>query len=157
MTKIEVKKARNGKGIFAEKNFRPGETVMEIKGKLFHYRTLLNNPGPFSDNSFRFSEDYYLSPAGQKGDYLNHSCQPNSRVEKRGKKLYLIVINEISRGKEILLDYSTILTPEDVWTMKCNCGSRNCRKIIKEYGSLPQALKSFYLKENIIPKYIQKL
>ena len=56
------------------------------------------------DNTFRFHEDYFLSPRGELGDFLNHSCKPNAYVLKKKNKLFIYSLNDISLGDEILID-----------------------------------------------------
>src|SRR6185503_2336041 len=138
---LEIKNAKNGKGIFANRTFKKGQTLFEVRGQRRHFAYVNLRPGTFQDNTFRFSHDYYLSPAGQLGDFLNHSCEPNAGIVKQNNKLYVIAIENIVKGNEIAIDYSTILGRDDSWTMSCKCGSPRCRRIIKSFSSLPKSLK----------------
>lgn len=45
---------------------------------------------------------------------------------------------------------------EDNWTMKCNCGDKDCRKIIKDFKHLPRSTKEKYIKLGIVPDYVKK-
>jgi SET domain-containing protein len=65
----------------------------------------------------------------------------------------LVAIKNIQKGEEITWDYSTTMKNDD-WTMMCQCGAKNCRKIIKEFKFLPKERKLFYQKTGIIPQYI---
>lgn len=151
---VEVRRARNGKGIFAKKKFKAGETIFHIKGKLFHYTILIERGGKFQDNTYRFAEETYLSPQGELGEFVNHSCEPNSKVVKKNNKLFLVAFKDIPKGKEITFDYSTVLAADDIWTMKCNCGAKTCRGIVRKYTRLPKKLLKDYIAEEIIPRYI---
>lgn len=154
---LAVKQARNGLGIFTETAFTPGQTIFRINGTRRHYTTLLKREGAFLDNCFRVSENYYLSPEGHIGVYLNHSCEPNARVVKEGGKLYVRSINHIPTNTEILIDYSTITASDDIWTMHCNCGAVTCRKIIRNFVRLPKALQKKYTTLLIVPDYIAQI
>lgn len=109
------------------------------------------------DNCFRISENYYLSPEGYIGVYQNHSCTPNARVEKRGKRLFVVALSPIRTDEEVLIDYSTITAGDDIWTMRCNCGQATCRGTIRTWTKLPRPLQQHYAQERILPKYIQNL
>jgi len=67
---------------------------------------------------------YVLMQAPSK--FVNHSCEPNTYV----KNAQDIALRNIKKGEEITTDYS--INGVDEWELKCNCGSKNCRKIV--YG-----------------------
>lgn len=58
--------------------------------------------------------------------FLNHSCSPNVGV--RGE-ITFVAMRDIKVGEELTIDYAMIEN-EDYPEMKCNCGARNCRKVI---------------------------
>ncbi len=151
----KVKKGRNGLGIFAAKNFQPAQIIVEITGNPVHWEKLLNIGGIILDNAFRFDENHYLSPDGI-GNYLNHSCDPNVGIIKKNNRLFLKSIRGIKSGEEIAFDYSTLVGDDDIWTMKCNCGAKTCRKRIKNFGSLPVPTKDRYRKAGVVPSFIEK-
>jgi len=151
---LEVKRAKNGKGIFTKRPLKQSQVVFEVVGERKHYQNVNKKGGTFQDNTFRFSKDYYLSPAGKLGDYLNHSCDPNAGVKKKNNKLYIVAMDNIKKGSEIVIDYSTILAGDDSWTMCCSCKSRNCRKVIKDFHSLPKNLQERYKDLGVVPKHI---
>lgn len=154
---LTVKKSRNGQGIYTTKNFKPAEALFHIQGKRKHYTTLLSRGGTFLDNCFRISENYYLSPEGYIGVYLNHSCEPNARVVKKGSRLFVRAITDIPTDTEVLIDYSTITAGDDIWTMRCNCGSITCRKLVKNFSKLPHTLREKYKTLHIVPAYIANI
>jgi uncharacterized protein len=157
MTSLTIKKTRNRYGLFTEESITAGTVVDQIKGKIFDYRVLLNVGGNFLNNCIRFGELTYLSPQGYDFEFINHSCNPNCRIEKRRGKLYLIALKNIPKDSELFFDYSTITASDDIWTMKCNCGEKACRKIIKNYTKLPKPILQHYLDNKIVPDYILKL
>jgi SET domain-containing protein len=151
---VVVKKSRIGKGLFATRRFTRGEMVLPIIGRIVHWKELYRRGGTFQNNTFRFDAEHYLSPRGEIGEFINHSCEPSARVTKRKDRLYLVAISTIRPGEEIFFDYSTNLAADDIWTMKCRCGALSCRKIIRAYTKLPSKLRQYYLKRGIIPRYI---
>lgn len=153
---LRVEKSKNGYGIFAKKDFLKGEKVFEIKGELMTLNEDEVVDKKNRDNAFRFSKDEYISPQGEIGDFLNHSCAPNSGIIKMGNKLLLVAVRNIKRGEEITMDYSTIIAEDDIWEMNCHCGEKNCRSIIRNFGALNKELKEKYLNLGIVPDYISQ-
>lgn len=156
MSKLKVMASYlGGVGAFANRNYKFGETITEIRGNVIHWRTVLSLGGVIQDNTFRFSAEYYLSPDGM-GNYLNHSCDPNAGIYKEQGKLFLKSIRQITFGEEVVFDYSTILGDDDIWTMKCRCGTSFCRNIIKNFGSLPERIQAKYFFKGMVHSAIIK-
>lgn len=151
---LRVEKSRNGYGIFTKKDFSKNEEIFEIKGKLMALNEDEDIDEKIRNNAFRFSKDEYISPQGEIGDFLNHSCNPNSGIIKQNGKLFVIALENIKKDEEITMDYSTIIADDDIWEMNCNCGEKECRSIIKNFGALSKKLKEKYLNLGIVPDYI---
>jgi len=151
---LSIKKSKNGNGVFAKKNFKIGEVVIELKGTLITCYLDDDIDEQTRSNTIRYSNEKFLNPKGELGELINHSCNPNSKIVKKGKKLFIIAIEPILKNTEVLFDYSTIIANDDIWTMRCNCGSKNCRKIIKSFNLLPKSIQSNYIKSKIVPKHI---
>lgn len=100
------------------------------------------------------NENTFVGPSGGLDDLINHSCSPNSGIKIHGKKAILIAIRNIKKNEEITCDYSTITN--DNWKMKCRCESKNCRKVIKKFKTLPKRLQNKYIKLGIVGNYILK-
>lgn len=151
---LEVKKSRNGKGIFAKRKFKTGDTIFQVVGRFITGDVDEALDDTERDNAFRYDKDRYISPKGRIGDYLNHSCEPNARVVKKNKKLFIVAAQPIVRGEEVLIDYSTIIASDDIWSMRCNCGSKQCRGIVRQFHKLSKNTKENYLQSGMVPKYI---
>ncbi len=149
-----IKKARNGLGIFTRRKFLADETIFEVTGKFVTCDEDDNLDQKTRDNTYRYDEERYISPQGRIGDFLNHSCDPNAKVVKRNKKLFIVALCPIPHGVEVVFDYSTILASDDIWKMNCNCGSTYCRKVIKKFNSLPKQLQKKYISQDMVPSYI---
>src|SRR5207237_1215753 len=117
---------------------------------------LWDRGGAFADNCFRFGPETYLDPGDENGRFVNHSCEPNAGIRKSNNQLFLFAAQSIGSGDEILIDYSTILGDDDIWTMRCKCGSPACRRTIRRFGSLPLNLKRRYVRQGLVPRYIIK-
>ncbi len=153
MNNLIVKVTKNGKGVFANREFRERELIIKFKGKIF---TLEELPNPYclvDDHYVQIEENLYLGPSGGLDDFINHSCDPNSGLVIDNKDFMLIAIKNIKSSEEITWDYSTTMD-EDDWGMDCNCDMRRCRGRIRDFKYLPRDLQRRYIKYGIVPKYI---
>jgi len=111
-----------GKGVFAARDFKKGEIVLD-----------------WSDSPILTSEQAEV-PEGKKYIYygkdkrilvkpparfVNHSCDPNTFI----RDFFGIAKRDIKKGEEITEDYSKENNP--YLKIKCNCGSKNCKRIVK--------------------------
>lgn len=151
---LVVKKSRNGKGIFAEREFAPGEVLFEVTGRFISGDEDEDISGTDRDNAFRFDEDSYITPGDSIGAFLNHSCEPNAKVVKKDDRLFVVAADAVHKGAEVLIDYSTITAADDTWEMPCNCGNETCRGVVKSFDKLPAALRAAYQKRGMVPEYI---
>lgn len=154
---IYIKDARNGKGVFTQKKILPEKIILEIKGVFLACNEDDEIDEETRNNAFRYDDDLYISPGKEIANFINHSCEPNAKVVKNNKKLFIYSILPILKNEEVLFDYSTILARDDVWEMECNCGSQKCRKVVKQFKKLAPKLKEKYIKEEIVPDFILKI
>ena len=154
---LTVRPVRNGHGIVTAKPFRQGAMIIEIKGKIvtaddvWGYWEIDPRLG---ENCFRYDEELYLDPNGEIGQYANHSCNPNGGIITKGRRLILKAIAPIAAGEEVTHDYSTLLGADDGWTMRCNCGESNCRRVVGNIGKLPASTVRTYRRLGIVPDFI---
>jgi uncharacterized protein len=155
---LVVKESKNGFGLFTRHAFQVGDMIFQVQGKVYTWRQIDTVQSmTFRDNLFRFSENTCISPEGELGAFLNHSCMPNSKVVKTKNGLHIEAVRSMQKGEEVCIDYATILAADDIWKMACNCGEVNCRKVIKKYTSLPKNLQQLYKISGILPSYILKI
>lgn len=154
---FEVKKTRNGKGVFTRVGFSPEKRLFEVKGRFVTCDEDDEMDETERSNAYRYNQDFYISPKGRLADMVNHSCTPNAKVVKDKDKLYVYSISTILKGSEVFIDYSTITAGDDIWTMKCNCGSDKCRKIVKNFAKLSKKTQDTYKKNKIVPDFILKI
>lgn len=128
MNDLVIKDSKiNGKGIFANRDFKKGEVV--IKWDVSH-KLDKKDIEKISENEKKYvvfnGGDYILMQSPAR--YVNHSCNANTMPKNQTD----IAIRDIRKGEEITSDYSKDLVPG--FEMKCECGYNNCRKIIKFSG-----------------------
>lgn len=150
MTKNFVTKESgvHGKGAFATKDFKKGDTLFIFKGRVYK-RDNKNVKDAFANpNSIGIDKNTWIDPIGSF-HFINHSCDPNMSI--RGKVTF-VALKNIKKGEELMFDYS-INEADPRWHMKCNCGARNCRKLIKSIQSLPTRTYQHYFP--FIPTYFR--
>ena len=161
MKSLILKKTKRGLGVFANRNFIRGDILLEFKGKIIFWpgnelpKDVPSNYNPDQDHYLQLEKDVYMGPSGKIDDSVNHSCGPNSGIIFKGKRIFLVTRHPINRGEEITWDYSTDMD-EDEWVMKCSCGDKNCRKMIKDFKYLPLDLQNKYIREGIVAPFILK-
>ena len=132
MKLYRVKKSNIDKrGLYASKNIKTGEKIIEYIGRLIGKKEAETN------SKFDNKKDIYLFNINEKwdldGDYpwntarlINHSCNPNCEVEGKGLKLWISAIKDIKKGEELSYDYGFSYSKEDLKNFVCKCGSVNC-------------------------------
>ena len=112
-----------GKGVFANSDFKQGDIIMKWDASMIlTEKEAKKIPKRYKKYLVFYKGRYIMVQSPEK--YLNHSCEPNS---KEGN-LCDIAIKNIKKGKEITTDYS-VDTPHH-YKMKCACKSKDCRKVI---------------------------
>lgn len=91
---------------------------------------------------------------------FNHSCNPNAYLRGQNE---MIALREIQPLEEITYDYSPTINYNDAkfeevgiekWTCKCECGAVNCRGIIDQFKTLPEARRDFYITHRYLQNYM---
>ena len=135
--RIEVRNSPiHGKSLYAKEPFKKGETFSAITDVQAGDFTVM------SDEEFRaYTETVdswnavYLGnglhkvgtlvPEDDPSNFGNHSCEPNAAPIEDG----LVALRDIEVGQELTIDYAQV-SPAS-WQMRCSCGARHCRKIVR--------------------------
>lgn len=120
-----IKKSKiDGSGVFASRDFKAGEIVLKwnvsnkiTKNKIKHISS--------SDKKYisYFDGSCFLMQPPER--FVNHSCDPNTFP----KDFCDIAKRDIKKGEEITTNYLDVCNEIN---MKCNCGSKNCKGVIKK-------------------------
>lgn len=119
-----------GRGLFAVKPIKKGEIVAIKGGHVIDWKTFKKHEKLIGASYLQIADNFVLAPL-KKSEvekvmmFLNHSCNPNVGV--RGNIIF-VAMRDIKAGKELTTDYAMI--DDDNYRMRCNCGARNCRKIV---------------------------
>ena len=154
---VTVRPVRNGRGMVALRAFEIDDLICRIRGRIVTPKVVWGywkTDPRRGANCYRFDSELYLDPEGEIGVFSNHSCNPNARLVRTASGLQLRALKKIVVGREITHDYSTQTGADDIWTMKCNCGERNCRGKVTSVAKLPAAVLRRYQRLGAIPAFI---
>lgn len=144
---FEIRDTPKGQGLFAREFIPNGGLILTFRGPRLEEMP----PGP--DLFLQVGPNQYIGPSGGADDYPNHSCEPNGVVLLEPTPC-LISLEDIHPGEEITFDYSlTCADPQ--WSMTCNCGAPNCRRLIGPYWDMPQSLRDRYEALGFTPAYLR--
>jgi SET domain-containing protein len=135
-------------GVFAAEDIASGELIFQLTGRVITLEEVLAK-GSQQANPVQIGTHTYID-VESPGVFINHSCEPNSGIVG---DVRLLALRNITAGEQICMDYSTTMS-EDLWTMKCLCGSAKCRDIVRDFDHLPPELKARYLHLNIVQAFI---
>lgn len=125
-----------GLGVVAIKDISKGENVGVLGGVTVPVSEIKEYWKAMGHVGIQFDDNFFIVPTNrkeleQKGVF-NHSCNPNCGFDGSIK---LVAIKDISAGEELTFDYafceSLIVEEDSLNDFECNCGSENCRKLIK--------------------------
>lgn len=137
---LEVKDSSiQGMGVFTKVSVKRGDTIIiNIDANQQHYESEVYNDAEFEEfkseclrngvewDSVALGNGRHRAAIASRAEhpenYVNHSCDPNTDLEH-------VALRDIEAGGELTVDYSLI--SDDNWDMQCNCGSENCRGIVK--------------------------
>ncbi len=132
--RIEVRGSDiEGRGLFAREPIAAGEFIWqkEADERAYTQAEIEALPAEQQKNFYNYSYQvapdlFYGTPegkAGDDGDYMNHSCDPNTWFEPDGS---MSARRNIEMDDEITYDYATSESRSD-FSLACRCGSALCR------------------------------
>jgi len=145
---VSVQKSKFGKGLFATVDIPKNTIVTRVTGRRMNFAETIALEEKESHTLQTGPDQYILCEPPFL--YSNHSCDPNCGLTPN---LEMITLEPIKKGQELFWDYSTSML-ERHWTMRCSCGSANCRGIITDFDLLPQELQTSYIHRNIVLPFI---
>jgi len=120
----------HGKGLFAVRSIKQGEIVAAKGGHIFNGKTLARVERRVGPAEIMIADDLFIGPVSKRERsgamlFLNHSCAPNVGIQGQ---IVMVALRNIRSGEELTIDYA--MTDDYGYKMKCDCGAKNCRKII---------------------------
>lgn len=129
-TEVRNDKSIQGKGFFAKRAIKKGEIVFIKSGHIVDGQTAKKLEGRLGEYCLQIEDNFFVCPTDDEEVksttiYINHSCQPN--VGAAGQ-ISFIALRDISAGEELCADYA--MTTARPYSLKCSCGTNDCRRII---------------------------
>jgi hypothetical protein len=146
-----------GLGAFAKTLILRGTTIHSFSGPRISFRDVLAKGDrqcwPLqiapADSGLAYVDLDNDSP----GCFVNHSCDPNAAIIDDSN---LVAIRDIYPDMEVRYDYSTTML-ERSFEMECRCGSRRCRKVVRDFDTLPIPTQRYYIREGFLCSFIRPL
>ncbi|XP_068662721.1 histone-lysine N-methyltransferase ASHH3 isoform X2 [Aristolochia californica] len=144
-----VKTEKCGYGLLADEDIKQGEFVIEYVGEVIDDKTCEER---LWDMKHRGETNFYLCEInrdmvidatykGNKSRYINHSCQPNTEMQKwridGETRIGIFSTRDIKKGEDLTYDYRFVQFGAD---QDCHCGALGCRR---KLGSKPSKPKDF--------------
>ncbi len=129
--KVETRKSTiSGKGTFTKTSIKKGELIIAWGGDIIDFNTWKKLPENVKWLDLQIDDNLVLSSRDLKnvgeGDYINHSCEPNSGIKGQ---IFLVTMKDINKNEEITFDYAMVVSGHK-FRMECNCMSKSCRKVV---------------------------
>ena len=137
------------KGVILNKDVKTDEIIFRFVGRRIKNELI---PWHYGRTWLQIGYLEFIIPTpGTAGSYLNHSCDPNVGIKGRNT---IVAMRPIKKGEEVTMDYA-LSDSLPLWHMSCNCGAKNCRKVIKPYQDLSYQRQRKYVKYT--SKYIKDM
>lgn len=143
-----IKTEKCGSGLEAEEDIRQGDFVIEYVGEVIDDKTCeerlwkMKHRGETNFYLCEINRDMVIDATykGNKSRYINHSCQPNTEMQKwtidGETRIGIFASRDIKKGEELTYDYQFVQFGAD---QDCYCGADACRQ---KLGNKPNKLKS---------------
>lgn len=130
------------KGLFATQNIKKGELVIEYVGEKIDNeeadRRERINDETGTTYIFVYEDGTFCvdgAVGGNDSRYVNHSCNPNMRIDFVDGHINYYANRDIKAGEELTIDYAYDYEPG--YIAPCFCKSSNCRGMINSYPGSP--------------------
>jgi len=112
-----------GKGLFAAQDIKKGTRIIQYLGAKITKEESARRLAQGNAYIFAFNERYDIDGKTLKNTarYINHSCDPNCRVESTTRTLWIVALRDIAEGEELSYNYGY-----DAKKYVCTCGAKNC-------------------------------
>ncbi|XP_077230459.1 histone-lysine N-methyltransferase ASHH3-like isoform X2 [Tasmannia lanceolata] len=132
-----VKTEKCGLGLVADEDIKQGEFVIEYVGEVIDDKTCeerlwgMKRRGETNFYLCEINRDMVIDATykGNKSRFINHSCQPNTEMQKwridGETRIGIFATRNIKRGEDVTYDYQYVQFGAD---QECHCGALGCRQ-----------------------------
>ena len=138
--RVQVRRSGvHGKGVFALRPIRAGETIIEYVGERITSKEALrrhpHDPAQPNHTFYFHIDDRHVIDANVGGNaarWINHACDTNCEADEQDGRVFIKALRDIAPGEELFYDYGLIIderyTPKLKKEYECRCGSPKCRR-----------------------------
>nr|XP_043632350.1 histone-lysine N-methyltransferase ASHH3-like isoform X2 [Erigeron canadensis] len=132
-----VQTEKCGSGVVAEEDIMQGEFVIEYVGEVIDDKTCeerlwrMKRQGETNFYLCEINRDMVIDATfkGNKSRYINHSCSPNTEMQKwridGETRIGIFATRDIKTGEHLTYDYQFVQFGAD---QDCHCGAVDCRR-----------------------------
>ncbi|PID51833.1 MAG: hypothetical protein CR972_05145 [Candidatus Moraniibacteriota bacterium] len=116
-----VGRSNAGLGLFANKNLKKGDFIIEYTGEPLTYEEADERGGRYL---FTLNDTIVLDGTGREhtARYINHSCDPNiEAVIEDEEHIMFYAIKNIIKGEELTFDYGEEYVKDIIEKEGCRC------------------------------------
>jgi uncharacterized protein len=137
--RVQVRRSGvHGKGMFALRSIRAGETIIEYTGEVITWKEALRRHPHDPDQPnhtfyFHIDEKHVIDAnvGGNAARWINHACDTNCEADEVDGRIFIKAQRDLKPGEELFYDYGLViderLTPKLKKEYPCHCGSPHCR------------------------------
>jgi SET domain-containing protein len=146
-----------GRAVYTRSGHPAGERLLEYWGPRATFAEAAGRP---HDHIMEVGDGVVFLPTGGLDDFLNHSCDPNCRLDYQPDgRVFLVALRDIAAGEELSFDYATTTTADGVdafpdWRLKCTCGTANCRGDVSCAEELPMECLRRYAQAGALAPHV---
>jgi hypothetical protein len=149
--------AERGIGVFAAREFAPGDIVMmdfdaNYYDQVLSYKELCAQKIDLK-YPLQVGPDRFRVPSGSLDDFLNHSCDPAAGIRMYPHGIVVVALRPIRMHEEVTFDYSTYLN-NPYEHLICRCGAKECRGIVGNFDTLPKDRQERYMALRVIGDFV---
>jgi hypothetical protein len=155
---LALKDTPRGKALYTRIAQRRGETLLEHFGPRATFEI---GARIAADHVMEVGDDAVFLPSGASDDFVNHSCDPNCRLDFRGGRVFLVALRDLAPGEELSFDYATTTTQAGIeafpgWRFQCLCGTADCRGEVGSAEDLPAERLRYYARLGALAPHVQR-
>jgi SET domain-containing protein len=117
-----VKKSSAGLGLFANKEFKRGDNIIEYTGEVITEAEANRRGGKYL---FELNDKWTIDGKDRKNlaRYINHSCKPNAYAElnESETRVFIFAKKKIKIGEEITYHYGKDYFKDIIEPIGCRC------------------------------------
>lgn len=132
---VQTKKSQSGLGLFALRDLKKGEMIIEYTGEKISEEEANRRGGKYL---FELNDEWTIDGKGRDNlaRYINHSCKPNCNPELDDKEehIYIYAKRNIKAGEELTYNYGKMYFTELIGKDNCKCSAclANKKEIIEK-------------------------